>query len=95
MNLQRLYTLLADRTNADDSIRLPAWQDIAEAAEVQPFDDAAALRALIQKGAIDRRPVPNTYGDCAYVLRRPAAGYESAWLARLGVVGASVHDIRA
>lgn len=94
MNLHRLYPLLADRTNSDKTIRLPAWQDIADAAEVQPFDDTAALRALIEKGAIDRRFVPNTFSDCTYILREPDDGCADAFMAALRTVGANVRHLR-
>ncbi len=90
MNLPALYLLLMRRTNPDDSIRLPLWSEIAKTAEVGPLEDAYALRALIEKGAIDRRTLKNTFGDCEYILRRPRPELESAFFASLRTIGASV-----
>ena len=95
MNLPALYDLLAARTNPDGSIRLPIWSEIAKTAEVDPLEDTYALRALIEKGAIDRVTIPNSYGDCEYVLRRPAQGLRDAFYTRLRTIGATVHHFRA
>lgn len=90
MNLPALYDLLTARTDHDGVIRLPSWCAIATAAEVDPFEDSTALRALIDKGAVVRRTVPNTYGDCVYTLRWPAPGKNGLFRAALAVGGATV-----
>lgn len=93
MNLNSLYNLLAARTNPDGSICLPSWHDIAAAAECDPLDDARALRSLIEKGAVNRVPVRNTFGDFNYVLRRPAPGFERMFEIGLRTLGATVGHI--
>lgn len=93
MNLNRLYSLLATRTNPDSSIDLPTWHDIAAAAECDPLDDARALRSLIEKGAVNRISVRNTFGDFNYILRRPAPGFERMFEIGLRTLGATVAHI--
>jgi DNA-binding transcriptional regulator YhcF (GntR family) len=96
MNLNRLYALLASRTNADGTIRLPSWHDIAAAAEVAPEDDTRAFRALRERGLIESRTIPNSYGDQQYKLRRPAPEYVDAVAAMLRIPdGASVRHLLA
>lgn len=95
MNLNALYDLVASRANPQGLIDLPTWSDIARVAEVNEYDDALALRGLIDKGAIDRIPVRNTFGDYRYMLRRPAEGMENAFRAQLRNIGGNVRSLRA
>ena len=91
MDLANLYRLFARRAAASGEVRnFPSWDDIAEAARVNPLDDAAAVRALIEKGALRRIPLgPGTFSDYRYqvVVPRPdaVAGFEHA----LRTIGAS------
>ena len=90
MNLPRLFDLLLSRANSAGEINLPTWTDIAAAAEVSETDDTMAFRALVEKGAVKRELVPNTFGDYRYFIRRPLEGREEAFRNCLRTVGASV-----
>lgn len=90
MNLPRLYDLLLSRSNAAGEISLPAWPDIAAAAEVPETEDTTAFRALVEKGAVKREPVANTFGDYRYFIQRPIDGQDDAFRTCLRTVGATV-----
>lgn len=95
MNLNRLYDLLASRAGAGDVINLPAWADMAAAAEFHPLEGTGALRALLHRGLVEQLPTPAPCGG-HYVLRRPLPDCVDALRAMLRVPdGASVRHLLA
>lgn len=94
MNLLALYQHLAACAGTDGVITMPTWESIAKAAQVQPTEDTQAFRALVQKGAIERRPLgADASSDSVYVVRRPAATARDAFAACLRTIGATVHHL--
>jgi len=90
MNLPALYVLLASPkcTNADGTCRLPSWEAIAREAEVDAVNDTYAIRALVEKGALLRIFLNNTYGDFDYRVVRPRPEQRDAFFVALRTVGA-------
>jgi hypothetical protein len=92
MNLPALYRLFAQHACRNGEIKnFPSWEKIAEAAEVDPLDDAAAVRALIEKGAIVKTPLgPATFSDYRYVIKAPRVDAVKCFHDALSTIGACV-----
>lgn len=92
MNLPALYQLFARHACANGEVKnFPSWEKIAETAEVDPLDDAAAVRALIEKGALISIPLgPATFSDYRYVLKSPRIDAVENFRVALVTIGASV-----
>jgi hypothetical protein len=93
MNVVSLYEALAQRVDREGCVRLPDWDEIARLAEFPADRGLDALRALIERGAIDRVWLANTWGDCAYRLRRPLLGQRRDFISALVKPDGTVRDL--
>lgn len=88
MNLPALYDYLANCADSEGEVHNFSWERVAQAAQVDPLEDTTAFRALIEKGAMLRIPLRNSFGDVRYVLQRHPN--MDAFYAALRTVGARV-----
>ena len=91
MDLPNLYRLFANCADVDGNVtNFPTWDRIAESAKVDPLDDAKAVRALIEKGAMQRIPVgAGLWRDYNYRIVRPRPDGVACFEHALMTIGAS------
>lgn len=88
MDLVSLYSYLESCSDKSGEVGSFSWERVAQAAKVHPLEDTTAFRALIEKGAMRRVTVRNTFGDVRYILARPTN--RDAFNVALRTVGARV-----